>query len=136
MKKYSALLMAAALSAAIFLSGCGAAPEGQTEPVFQVYFGLNDADTGEQELTVEEVAAHIRDVLAGHNCGYTEYRAYGAYTEDGVSRGNDTLVYMLAFVEETEVEVICSEVAEQLNLSSVLCQKGEMESRFFGRSSQ
>ena len=52
MKKYSALLMAAALGAAIFLSGCGAAPEGQTEPVFQVYFGLNDADTGEQELTV------------------------------------------------------------------------------------
>ena len=49
---------------------------------------------------------------------------------------NGVLRYMLAFVEETEVEVICSEVAEQLNLSSVLCQKGEMESRFFGRSSQ
>ena len=80
---------------------------------------------------MEDASAYIRSVIESYGYGYTEHRTYGAYTEDGVSKGNDTLVYMLIFVDEADVEKISDEVIEHLNLASVLCQKEEMEYQFF-----
>ncbi len=90
MRKTSVWLTLAALSVALLLSGCG--QQDATETVYHVYFGLNDADTGEQEVTLDDASAYIRGVIERYGYGYTEYRAYGAYTENGESKGNDTLV--------------------------------------------
>ena len=129
-KKIGALLPMVLLSA-VLPAGCGQQEEKTTETVYNVYFGLNDADTGEQEVSMEDASAYIRSVIESYGYGYTEHRTYGAYTEDGVSKGNDTLVYMLIFVDEADVEKISDEVIEHLNLASVLCQKEEMEYQFF-----
>ena len=129
-KKIGALLLMVLLSA-VLPAGCGQQEEKTTETVYNVYFGLNDADTGEQEVSMEDASAYIRSVIESYGYGYTEHCTYGAYTEDGVSKGNDTLVYMLIFVDEADVEKISDEVIEHLNLASVLCQKEEMEYQFF-----
>ncbi len=131
MRKMSVWLMLAALSVALLLSGCGQQDGQTTEMVYHVYFGLNDADTGEQEVTLDDASAYIRGVIESYGYGYTEYRTYGAYTENGESKGNDTLVYMMVFVEEENVEKIANEVIEHLNLASVLCQKEEMPYTFY-----
>lgn len=131
-KKMGVLLLAELLlSATLLFSGCGQEAEKTTEMVYNVYFGLNDADTGKQEVTMEDASAYIRSVIESYGYGYTEHRTYGAYTEDGVSKGNDTLVYMLTFVEEENIKKISDQVIEHLNLASVLCQKEEMEYTFF-----
>ena len=114
-KKIGALLLMVLLSA-VLPAGCGQQEEKTTETVYNVYFGLNDADTGEQEVSMEDASAYIRSVIESYGYGYTEHRTYGAYTEDGVSKGNDTLVYMLIFVDEADVEKISDEVIEHLNL--------------------
>lgn len=139
-----AFIMLIAATAA--LSGCGATTQtmneqtaesaateeaAATETVYNVYFGLNDADTGEQIVSMEEASAYIRSVIESYGYGYTEHRTYGAYTENGVSKGNDNLLYMLVFVDEEDVRRISEEVAEHLNLASVLCLKGDMEYEFF-----
>lgn len=125
------LLVLALLTTAVLLPGCGQQSGTGMETVYHVYFGLNDADTGEQEVTMEEASAHIRSIIEGYGYGYTEYRAYGAYMENGVSRGNDTLEYMLVFVEEEDVKSIADQVVSDLNLASVLCEKEEMTYEFF-----
>lgn len=144
LKPIAFILLIAAIAA---LSGCGAANQtaneqtaepaatteeaAATETVYNVYFGLNDADTGEQIVSMDEASAYIRSVIESYGYGYTEHRTYGAYTENGVSKGNDNLLYMLVFVDEEDVRRISEEVAEHLNLASVLCLKGGMEYEFF-----
>ena len=63
--------------------------------------------------------------------GYTEFRTYGAYMENGSARGSDTMVYMIMLADGADVEEISKQAAEQLNLESVLCQKEEREYEFF-----
>lgn len=128
MKRVGVLLLVIILIFyAVILTGCNQ----QTEMVYNVYFGLNDADTGEQEVTMDEASAYIRSVIESYGYGYTEYRTYGAYTENGISKGNDTLVYMLIFVDKENIKKISDEVIEHLNLASVLCQQQEMQYEFF-----
>ena len=104
LKKISICLLLAVLAAMLLLSGCGQQSGQQTEMVYHVYFGLNDADTGEQEISMDDASSYIRGVIESYGYGYTEHRTYGAYTENGESKGNDTLVYMMIFVEEENVE--------------------------------
>ena len=131
LKKISICLLLAVLAAVLLLSGCGQQSGQQTEMVYHVYFGLNDADTGEQEISMDDASSYIRGVIESYGYGYTEHRTYGAYTENGESKGNDTLVYMMIFVEEETVEKIANEVVAHLNLASVLCQKEEMPYTFY-----
>ena len=130
-KAFSICLLIAVFTAVMLLSGCEQQSGQKTEMVYHVYFGLNDADTGEQEITMDEASSYIRGVIESYGYGYTEHRTYGAYTENGESKGNDTLVYMMMFVEEETVENIANEVVDHLNLASVLCQKEEMLYAFY-----
>ena len=131
MRRMGVWLLLAALSITLLLSGCGQQSDQTTEMVYHVYFGLNDADTGVQEIAMDEASSYIRGVIESYGYGYTEHRTYGAYTENGESKGNDTLVYMMIFVEEENVEKIANEVVDHLNLASVLCQKEEMAYTFY-----
>ena len=76
MRKMSVWLMLAALSVALLLSGCG--QQDATEMVYHVYFGLNDADTGEQEVTLDDASAYFRGEMESYGYGYTVHRTYGA----------------------------------------------------------
>lgn len=133
-KKLIGALMLAVLifSSAALMTACSNDSSAKaTEMVYTVYFGLNDADSGTQEVSMDEASAYIRKVIESYGYGYTEYRTYGAYTENGVSKGNDNLVYMFTFVKDDDVKKIADDAIEHLNLASVLYQKEEMEYGFF-----
>ncbi len=123
------------LALALFLlagciAGCSSKKEN-IEDVYYVYFGLNDADTGKQEISMEEASLYIRSVMEKYHYGYTEHRTHGAYTENGETIENDTLVYMLIFVPEEDIKKMSDEIIDHLNLASVLCQKSEAEYTFY-----
>ena len=98
---------------------------------FTVYFGLNDATTGNQILTLDEAKKQLRTLFIKEGIGYTEYVAYGAYTEKGEVKGNDTLIYEFYFVKKTDVTAVVSKAKKQLNLESVLINE-ESSDYYFG----
>ena len=88
-----------------------------------LYCGLNDADTGIQMLTVTDAQAAARKVITDRGLGYTEYVTYGAYTENDAVKGNDTLVYVLFYVEKVEAQSVAKEIKETLHLAAVLVEE-------------
>ena len=90
---------------------------------YSIYCGLNDEDTGTQVIATEEAQQIARKIITDKGFGYTEYITYGAYTENGMVKGNDTLVYVLFYVEEADAKAIASDIKEELNLASVLIEE-------------
>ncbi len=120
-KKFFVPLLIAVLAVGL-LAGCSG--ESKQEK-FTVYFGLNDATTGEQLLTVEEASKQIRAVFIEKGFGYTEYTAAGAYVEDGKAISNDTLVYVFLFNTKAEMNEVVNEAKQRLNLASVLIEEDQ-----------
>lgn len=88
-----------------------------------LYCGLNDADTSSQVLTVADAQAAARKVITDKGLGYTEYVTYGAYTEYGAVKGNDTLVYVFFYVEKADAQSVAKEIKETLHLAAVLVEE-------------
>ena len=90
---------------------------------YTIYFGLNDATTGKQIMTVDDAKQKLRAIFIEQGVGYTEYVAYGAYSENGQVKGNDTIIYEFYFVKKADVENVVSIAKKQLNLASLLINK-------------
>lgn len=117
------ILVALAICMMCCFVGCNNASGGDEQQVkYVLYCGLNDSDTGDQVLTVEDAKEDARKVITDKGFGYTEYITYGAYTENGMVKGNDTLVYVLFYVEEADAKAIAADIKEELNLASVLIE--------------
>ncbi len=118
------ILVALALCMMCCLAGCNNANGSEEQQVkYVLYCGLNDADTGDQALAVEDAKEDARKVITDKGFGYTEYITYGAYTENGMVKGNDTLVYVLFYMEEADAKAIAADIKEELNLASVLIEE-------------
>ena len=110
------LLIVLAICMMCCLVGCNNANSGEEQQVkYVLYCGLNDADTGGQVLTVEDAKEDARKIITDKGFGYTEYTTYGAYTENEMVKGNDTLVYVLFYVEEADGSANLDELLESLN---------------------
>ena len=120
MKKIVFLVMAVCMICLGF-AGCNNTEKSQVKYV--LYCGLNDADTGSQVLTLTDAQEEARKVVTDKGFGYTEYATYGAYTENGEVKGNDTLVYALFYVEKADAQSVAKEIKETLNLASVLVEE-------------
>lgn len=90
---------------------------------YVLYCGLNDADTGNQVYSVADAQEAARKIITDKGLGYTEYVTYGAYTENGAVKENDTLVYVLFYVEKADAQSVAKEIKEKLNLSAVLVEE-------------
>ena len=101
--------------------GCNNTGEKQVKYV--LYCGLNDADTGNQVYSVADAQEAARKIITDKGLGYTEYVTYGAYTENGAVKENDTLVYVLFYVEKADAQSVAKEIKEKLNLSAVLVEE-------------
>lgn len=127
MKNARLFLILTLLALAFAVSGCRKSGENVvkdgTEKYYTVSFGLNDAETNQQEVATEDARTAIRKIITDKGFGYTEYTTYGAYTEDGKSVENVTLVYFLVYMEDSDVENIVNEAKKELNLKSVLIQE-------------
>lgn len=120
MKKIVFLVMAVCMICLGF-AGCNNTEKNQVKYV--LYCGLNDADTGSQVLTLTDAQEEARKVVTDKGFGYTEYATYGAYTENGEVKGNDTLVYALFYVEKADAQSVAKEIKKTLNLASVLVEE-------------
>lgn len=120
MKKIILVVLAVCMMCLCFV-GCNNTEKNQVKYV--LYCGLNDAGTGNQVLTVEDAQTDARKIIAGKGLGYTEYVTYGAYTENGAVKGNDTLVYMLLYVEKANAQSVAKEIKETLHLAAVLVEE-------------
>lgn len=122
MKKIVLIVLAACMMS-LCLVGCN--NTGKNQAKYVLYCGLNDAGTGSQVLTVTDAQAAARKIITDKGLGYTEYVTYGAYTENGAVKGNDTLVYMLFYVEKADAQSVAKEIKESLHLASVLVEEVE-----------
>ncbi len=112
------------LALVVLFSGCQKSEtESGTEKYYMVSFGLNDAETNKQEVPTEDASKAIRKIITDKGLGYTEYTTYGAYTENGKSVENVTLVYFLVYMEKSDVDDIADTAKKELNLKSVLIQE-------------
>lgn len=127
MKKAKLFLILTVLALSFVISGCQKngenAVEDGTEKYYTVSFGLNDAQTNKQEISTEDACTAIRRIITDKGLGYTEYITYGAYTENGKSVENVTLVYFLVYMEKSDVDSIVDTAKSELNLKSVLIQE-------------
>ena len=124
MKKIKAFLILLLPALVILLSGCQKSEtESGTEKYYMVSFGLNDAETNTQVISTEDASKAIRRIITDKGLGYTEYTTYGAYTENGKSVENVTLVYFLVYMEKSDVDSIADTAKSELNLKSVLIQE-------------
>ena len=117
MKKIVLFVVAVCMMCLCF-AGCN--NTGKSQVKYVLYCGLNDADTGSQMLTVTDAQAAARKVITDRGLGYTEYVTYGAYTENDAVKGNDTLVYVLFYVEKVDAQSVAKEIKETLHLAAVL----------------
>lgn len=142
--KLTALLLAGAMSLA--LASCGdqssssAAQENstsaggikilgqdaETSDKYTLYLGLNDKDTYVQKIGTEEAIEKANKICAAHSGGYTLYTANGGWTNDDGTLGHEnTLVYMIFDISETDLKAMLDEFIKEFNQSSVLVEKSE-----------
>lgn len=115
------VLLAAILTMGL-LTACSG---GQGEKKYTLYFGLGDATTGEQILTVDEASARIRAIFNEKGYGYTEYTTVGAYVDNGKVIEHDTLVYLFIFHTKAEADELVGEIKQKLNLASALVEEAQ-----------
>ena len=113
-------------------TACGQKSQPENPPKYTLYFGLCDADTGKQLLTMTDAQEAARDIILDNGCGYTEYAAYGAYQSGNAIIHNDTLVYEICFADAAVVEKIAAEIQAELNLMPALIAEGTTSYRFAG----
>lgn len=127
MKKIKTLLILSLLAFVMLCSACQSEKTESGEKYYTVSFGLNDAETNTQVISTEDASKAIRKIITDKGLGYTEYTTYGAYTENGRSVENVTLVYFLVYMEKSDVDSIVDTAKSELNLKSVLIQESTAE---------
>ena len=102
----------------------GQSPE--TGDKYTLYLGLNDKDTYEQKISTEDAIDKANQICAAHSGGYTQFTARGGWTNDDGTLGHEnTLVYMIYDISESDLKAILDEFIKDFNQSSVLVEKSE-----------
>ena len=100
---------------------------------YVMYVGLNDKDTYEQIIPTEEAKGIIDDICFSYLDGYTIQDAVGSWVDekDNATR-EQTIVCYFNGADESTVYKIADEIIEQLNQNTVLIEKDEIETDFYG----
>lgn len=105
----------------------------EQEVVYCLYLGLNDKDTGKQELSMDEAKKLVVPLFLEAGSGYTVYEAEGGYaTEDGTVVQNDTLVFDSVHGSEQAVLDLIDELKQTLNIESVYCESKVVGFKMYG----
>ena len=93
---------------------------------YTLYLGLNDKDTFEQKISTEDAIEKANEICARHSGGYTQFTARGGWTNDDGTLGHEnTLVYMIYDIQESDLQAMLDEFLKEFNQSSVLVEKNE-----------
>lgn len=102
----------------------GQSPEAGVK--YTLYIGLNDKDTFEQKISTEDAVNKANKICAAHSGGYTQFTARGGWTNDDGTLGHEnTLVYMIYDISESDLKALLDEMIREFNQSSVLVEKSE-----------
>jgi hypothetical protein len=126
------------LAAYILIPSNQAAPAGTLGFVYTengsytLYIGTNDKDTYQQIIPTAEAKEIVNEICARHAEGYTVSEAQGGWLdENGVLTQENTLVYTFIGVNEAQLIPLMDEVLTALNQSSILVERGGVDSAFY-----
>ena len=95
---------------------------------YLLYIGLNDKDTYQQSISNEEAAARINAICEKYVDGYSYAEMHGGWLDQmKVFTEENTLVYQFMDIGEEKIEKIMDEVLEELNQSSIMVEKEEVD---------
>lgn len=97
---------------------------------FAMYCGLNDAQTGDMLISIEDAQATIRTLILDSGLGYTEFVSYGGFTSEGKKIGNTTLVYVICDADANSVKTLAKKIKDELNLSAVMLEETSSSTYF------
>ncbi|MBR3105053.1 MAG: DUF3574 domain-containing protein [Lachnospiraceae bacterium] len=93
---------------------------------YTLYLGLNDKDTYEQIIPTDTALELANRICAKHAGGYTQFSARGGWTNDDGTMGHEnTIVYQLYDISETDLKALLNALIVTFNQSSVLVEKSE-----------
>lgn len=97
--------------------------DAQAQTKYLPYIGLNDRDTYQQEMSVDEARAIIDDICLQYTDAYTVFEAAGCWTDETDTPTREkTLVYMFYGISEENLTRIMDNVLVQLNQSTILVE--------------
>lgn len=101
---------------------------------YNLYFGMNDKDTGTQVLATDTAKQTIRKIITDMGLGYTEFDAYGGYVAGSSVMENETIGYLICAANEEQIMQIANQGLDELNTSAVLVTSGQIEKQLVSRS--
>ena len=100
---------------------------------YVMYVGLNDKDTYEQIISTDQAKKIIDDICFNYLDGYTIQDAVGSWVDEKENATREqTIVCYFNDANESTVYQIADEVIDQLNQNTVLIEKDEIETDFYG----
>ena len=100
---------------------------------YVMYVGLNDKDTYEQMISAEEAKKIIDGICFSYLDGYTIQDAVGSWVDEKENATREqTIVCYFNGADESTVYKIADEVINRLNQNTVLIEKDEIETSFYG----
>lgn len=108
----------------------GQATEGS--PTYTLYIGLNDKDSYTQLIATEEARATVDEICLKHVDAFTVSEAQGCWADEtGAITRENTLVYMFADTDKSQITAIMDEVLIALNQSSILVNIDSVQAVFY-----
>ena len=98
---------------------------------YTLYIGLNDGDTGEQQIPTARAKEILNETANKYVDGYTLYEADGYWREDDKNFSEHTLVCVIVDASEQSVKNIMNEMLKALNQHSILLEVEETQSTFY-----
>ena len=120
------------LGFAVYKSTCQQESDDKTTQ-YVMYVGLNDKDLYEQVIPTEEAKQIIDDICFSYLKGYTIQDAAGSWVDEkNEATREQTIVCYFNDAEEAAVYKIADEILDKLNQNTVLIEKDEIETEFYG----
>jgi hypothetical protein len=99
---------------------------------YVLYIGLNDKDTYEQIIPTDEAVDIVIGIFAKHLGGWTMHHAKGGWVDEtNTLTQENSLVFTLAYTDESDVIAVMNEVLTALNQNSILIERRNLSSVFY-----
>lgn len=141
-KYITALIITCSLIAGIYLFGSSEAERISTlqmasnsenrQEAYLIYIGMNDKDTYEQYISMEEARELVNNICVNYVDGYTSLEAKGGWVDEkDVLTQEDTLIYLFTDISEEQLKRLMDEVLNQLHQNAIMVEKIYLSYSFY-----
>lgn len=133
-KYFTALIITCSLIAGVYLFGSSEAEHVSTlqmalnsenkQEAYVIFIGMNDKDTYEQNISIEEARELVNNICVNYVDGYTSLEAKGGWVDEkDVLTQEDTLIYLFTGISEEQLKCLMDEVLNQLHQNAIMVEK-------------